>query len=202
MATLARKILESFEHSVTDNKSFVPEQTLPNILTHDCIAAALQAAGLSTGLAQIVHNKVLKTFAILIRISRLHYLDNLLAEGFSDADLPVHYFIADEPGAVRFIRNNYDEETGQTEWTAFRSWDENAVFDFFERQWQFLAPIFEPDVFEYRLHRDAILPFTWKGQLKEGGFGQVYQVIVHEHHLRMDQKVKKFGSRHLKSQEQ
>ena len=55
--------------------------------------------------------------------------------------------------------------------------------EFYEKQWEFIAPVFS----RMRAHRllddDTILPFTNSTLLGVGGFGRVYETIIHPQHL-------------------
>ena len=55
--------------------------------------------------------------------------------------------------------------------------------DFWEKQWEFLAPTFSNQQVHRSLDKEIILPFISKEYIDEGGFGDVYKIEVHPSHV-------------------
>ena len=54
---------------------------------------------------------------------------------------------------------------------------------FYDRQWEFITPIFTKQDYEYQFEVDHILPVTWKHpKVSRGGFSVVSQVEIHPAH--------------------
>lgn len=62
-------------------------------------------------------------------------------------------------------------------------WHQARIEKFCEAQWRFLAPVFSTKNFKHDLEPRRILPFIEKASsTKQGAFGKVFRVTVHEHH--------------------
>jgi hypothetical protein len=65
----------------------------------------------------------------------------------------------------------------------FSNWPFDDIHDFYETQWQFLAPVFTKEKYRHDLHRDCPLPCISKGAMvKDSHFSLVYEVEVHDDH--------------------
>ena len=63
-------------------------------------------------------------------------------------------------------------------------WEYGRRQDFYERQWTYLAQVFSTSKDNYDLHPMVILPFKSRdAEIKEGAFGHVFKVEIHEKHL-------------------
>lgn len=54
--------------------------------------------------------------------------------------------------------------------------------EFFEKQWEFVAPVFSKNILHRRLERQTILPFLDEEPLDQGGFGLVNRITIHGAH--------------------
>lgn len=61
-------------------------------------------------------------------------------------------------------------------------WKMSRVYEFYKKQWQFLSPVFKTSQSNYDLDEHAILPLNKRGSTKEGAFGVVYKVKIHDGH--------------------
>ncbi|KAF2009060.1 hypothetical protein BU24DRAFT_497614 [Aaosphaeria arxii CBS 175.79] len=66
-------------------------------------------------------------------------------------------------------------------------WSIQMIDRFYEMQWRFLSPIFDPSVFMYDLPNDCILPFISKKNVAETGDYAIQRVIVHPDHWTHDE---------------
>jgi hypothetical protein len=96
----------------------------------------------------------------------------------------------EEPLIVNFLRRDQLLRTRLDEKLP-RQVDELVVIlkskaiaeEFYEFQWQFLAPVFSELKVHRLLHEETILPFLAEEYLGQGGFGKVYRTRIHESHL-------------------
>ncbi|KAF4336071.1 kinase domain protein [Fusarium beomiforme] len=63
--------------------------------------------------------------------------------------------------------------------------DEDHIYDFCQKQWEFCAPVFDCKKDNHDLNESAILPFTEKHltTANEGAFGQVLKYTIHNRHI-------------------
>ncbi|KAK6352409.1 hypothetical protein TWF730_009236 [Orbilia blumenaviensis] len=57
--------------------------------------------------------------------------------------------------------------------------------EFYERQWEFVSPVWSKNAMHRELPSDVRLPFTKNERLGQGGFGVVYEITLHPQHQRM-----------------
>ncbi|KAI1175652.1 hypothetical protein F4777DRAFT_598394 [Nemania sp. FL0916] len=181
-------ILRLLVYSPLENKPFVPNGALEELITFDAVTSTLAAVGLTVGeqrcLARVIVEKGKRIFAILVFINQVSEIKTLFREGFTDEKLPVAYQAeGDDSWKVRSYLPNSDKLTQDQGWVFFQRWEKTTIFSFCERQWMFLSPIFRRDQFKYILHRNTILPFVSdKGQIKQSFFSMVFHVEVHAAH--------------------
>lgn len=184
-------ILRLLVYSPLENKSFVPNGALEELITFDTITSTLAAVGLPAAelllLARAIVERGRRVFAILVFINQVSDIKTLFKEGFTDEMLPVAYQAEGDSWQVRsYIPNSDNLDQGKV-WVFFQDWKKSTIFSFCERQWMFLSPVFSKDQFKYFLHRDAILPFvSAKGQTKQSYFSMVFHVKVHAAHQRFE----------------
>ncbi|KAI0104031.1 hypothetical protein GGR51DRAFT_240507 [Nemania sp. FL0031] len=182
-------ILRLLVYNPLENKQFVPNGALEELITFETITSTLATAGLSAGeqlfFADIIVEKGRRIFAILVFINQVNDIKTLFNEGFTDEMLPVAYQDEDDTWKVKSYLPNSDNLNQEKIWVFFQHWKKSTIFSFCERQWMFLSPVFIKEQFKYILHRDAILPFvSVKGQTKQSYFSMVFHVGVHATHQR------------------
>ncbi|TGJ75595.1 hypothetical protein E0Z10_g10979 [Xylaria hypoxylon] len=88
-------ILRLLVYSPLENKSFVPNGALDELITLDAVASTLASVGLSVGeqfcLARVIVEKGRRIFAILVFINQVSDISTFFREGFTDEMLPVAY---------------------------------------------------------------------------------------------------------------
>lgn len=127
-----------------------------------------------------------KILAILLLIEQPSKIRTFMEEGVCDADLPLVKGPRSNghPGSISLCRR----DDPLTPLQCFKSWRHSRIIKFEEWQWALLAPFFawgsRKNVPHYLLPPKTILPFTKFTKIKEsGGFGQVYEALIHhEHH--------------------
>jgi len=146
---------------------FVPEGCLQAILTADNVFREISNSNIEVRHREEVVQTILagarKTFAILVIIHQVPCItafmnrDQLLPSTIDDK-LPFSLSKLQE-----IMHHDADE--------------------FYEKQWEFIAPVFSRIRAHRLLDEDTILPFTHSTLLGVGGFGRVYETIIHPQHL-------------------
>lgn len=68
-------------------------------------------------------------------------------------------------------------------WFPSTLWSKLRKTEFLKKQWMLLAPVFPAGFVKLKLKQEHIFPFTFVDkETKEGTFGAVYQVTIHEAH--------------------
>ncbi|KAL9077707.1 MAG: hypothetical protein Q9161_000079 [Pseudevernia consocians] len=62
----------------------------------------------------------------------------------------------------------------------------DVASQFYELQWEFIAPFFREDRSHRLLHKDTIMPFVGRKKLADGGFGIVFRETMAEKHHGLD----------------
>lgn len=61
------------------------------------------------------------------------------------------------------------------------------IDDFYEKQWEFTAPVFSEKLIPRRLDSRTIMPFIEEDRIAKGGFGVVYKIKIHDEHCKFKQ---------------
>ncbi|XP_014559825.1 hypothetical protein COCVIDRAFT_90891 [Bipolaris victoriae FI3] len=143
---------------------FVPEGNMQGIITEDMIKISLgigtPASRKEGEMIEFIKKHAKKVFAIVVYMKGdcMEIMKSLKRKGIDDDSLPI----------------KDQRDLGRKEWAS----------DFFEKQWQFNAPVFSTTEFNHDLEESHILPFIAKNvDSKRGSFGVVSQYVVHRNHL-------------------
>jgi hypothetical protein len=151
-----------------EKNRFIPLNKLRRLFTKDKILALLKQNDVEiylwTEATNAVMNNGLRLFATLASIRSIKLITRFLAtDSFSgsqfDSKLPLS-----ESDLSKILR------------------DSNVCIQFFERQWRFLAPVFQEDQAYRELEDWTILPFLGRKRIASGGFAVVYKVTVDASH--------------------
>ncbi|KAL7756145.1 hypothetical protein ACKLNR_013138 [Fusarium oxysporum f. sp. zingiberi] len=116
-------------------------------------------------------------FLILARADMLDRIGEFLSNDFSDHHLPIE---------VLWTREGYKlKRAKDSDWTTapFGAGIHYRDVDYFtQKQWPFLAPIFERE-FEYVLQQGIPLPLVEKGNAIVSGFSSVSKIKMHHAHV-------------------
>lgn len=183
--TLSDQIIYDYAISKFDSeeKHFLPAGTLEKLVTKAAILKELhneeeeQASSADhtppevpeiEEITEFIDQKAKKLFAISIVSSLrgedlLNAMFDLKEVGFTDASLPIEKALLDK---------HYND-----------AWSRTRIHNFCQEQWKFLAPEFSLQSPNFDLKVGHILPFISKSSTpKEGAFGQVFKVEIHEAH--------------------
>ena len=173
MESLRDRIVALRRETSDRRLSFVPEGTLENIMSTESIRAELRRSGAriyeEPETIEIIRQGGIKTFAILVYIYKADRVAN-------------------------FIENEQLQKDGIDSKLPYSSRADlkrmlplgNDAAEFFEKQWEFTAPVFRRRAGHRCLYEETIFPFLESERLGEGGFGIVYKEKLHESHIMAD----------------
>lgn len=166
MAAALRRDIHQLRCQNIDSRSFVPDVALERCATYDKILEAVKDCGLEAfqiyETASAVFAGSRKVFAVLLLI---HH------EGL------IQRFICND----QFRPKELDSKLPFS-LSTLKDIIPTAASQFYEKQWEFTAPIFTKYTTHRILDKDIILPFVGSEKLAEGGFGRVYRTIIHSDH--------------------
>jgi hypothetical protein len=167
---------------------FLPQGELDELITEEAILITFQDdQGIDPvdDLVTFIQQKARRVFAIIIDIKfeNPYYAMSLFKDNnFCDADLPITRIPEDMQCLPnREVRHEFFtfEKNTKDPW-----WDKSSIGDFYQRQWDFIAPVFSTSVKHHTFSEDAIIPFIEKpATFAEGSFGKVTQFKVHPKHI-------------------
>ncbi|KAH5159568.1 hypothetical protein HBH69_056940 [Parastagonospora nodorum] len=157
-----------------ERKRWVPESRLTQLLTKDAVYTVLAASSIQKyRLEDIVRDVVRsgkKTLAILILLDRPELIVCLIED-----DQLQHKIHVDSklPYTLEKLTSLFNHD-------AFAN-------KFYDKQWEFTAPVFSGSIVPRVLHDDVILPFIAEEPLESGigGFGTVYVTTIEPSHQRL-----------------
>lgn len=149
-----------------DTQKFVPEGDLQDLLSEDVIARSIRSCDIDFYKhAETIHtikNGARKIFAILVLLNQ-------------------------EVAITKFIENDQLQCSQLDSKLPFplsilESMEFDGAQDFYERQWEFVSPIFSDLATHRVLDNNIRLPIMESKYLGEGGFGRVFKIVIHRHH--------------------
>lgn len=179
---LYRQIHQTIITNEFDHKDFIPEGLIDHIINPESVRSLLASIAPDRNVRETLINFILdkerpavKALAICL-LSNLKdkalctSLENFIRVDLKDINLPIteedkdRYYIFD-------INANPSVETG--------------LDTFLDKQWLFLAPVFNEEELELSLSKKHPLPFISVARNQAtGGFGMVHKVTVHGNHVR------------------
>lgn len=182
---LSDQILDKYVKSKFDPeaKQFLPEGCIDELVTLEAIIKELdekdqlkpgdldlQEGSVKKNVIDFVRGKAKKVFAITV------------VSGLRGQELKRAMF---QFWGINFTDNSLPVKEGNL--ACFRDtatlWSRVRIHHFCREQWRFLAPVFSQQNFKVDLEPEHILPFIEKDNLvKEGAFGQVFQIEIHSAH--------------------
>ncbi|KAF2809121.1 kinase-like protein [Mytilinidion resinicola] len=151
-----------------DSKYFVPHQNLYKLLTRSAILTALIVGSVAPShRLDAIADRILfgarRVFAILVVLG------------------------GQEKEILRFIEKDNFQESQIDHRLPLSEGDLRAILPsiaapFYEKQWEFAAPVFTREVEHRLLDLSNILPFVEKKYIDRGGFAEVYRIALHPGH--------------------
>lgn len=151
-----------------ESRYYVPEITLYNTLSESTIRQVLQQCSNVQvqeweEMAKVIFNGARKILGILLIIGHVGYIKDFISSDQYQQSQLDH-------------RLPFELEKLQT-------WLKPAHARlFFDRQWEFISPVFSESVLRRQLDDHTILPFTNDSYRDKGGFGMVYDIELDPEH--------------------
>lgn len=152
--------------------SFVPEGALDDVITTENIRLTLRDSNAprdrEVECIRWIEQGGKKTFAILVLIQRARNIVKFIErEQLQSDSLDSKLPYGSKADVEKFLLKSDAE-------------------DFFERQWEFVSPIFRHKACHRSLHGRTILPFLETKILGGGSFGTIYLETLHRNHSPFD----------------
>lgn len=195
LCSLLEQINKCSIESTFDHKKFVPQDCVDKLVNSPNVEEAFdkclkEQRNLIPDLTKFITRHAPRCFLILSRLGKLRYIIDFFGEPnkhkITNRHLPI--FINEEDDEVRsqaveedrnIVFPNPLEVFRHGEWAKERG----DIYEFCNHQWAFVAPIFQPNRYDYgRFDHNCSLPFTYKGKEKGGGFSRVYEIQVRPAH--------------------
>ncbi|KAF5555909.1 serine threonine kinase [Fusarium mexicanum] len=179
------RLMDECENAENENSSdevFIPTTTIELLTSEECVSDILKERNCPNpdALKKRIYDEKCPAkiiFLILARAGKLDRTGQFLSNGFSDHHLPID---------LRWTREGYKFKSAKdSKWTTApfgAGIDYNDVDYFIQKQWPFLAPIFEKR-FEYVLQQKVPLPLVKKGTPIVSGFSSVSKIEMHPAHV-------------------
>ncbi|KAF5715958.1 serine threonine kinase [Fusarium mundagurra] len=173
---------ENAEKGNSSDEVFIPTTTIELLTSEDCVSDILKERNCPNqdALKKRIYDEKFPAkiiFLILARAGKLDRIGQFLSNGFSDHHLPIE---------LLWTREGYKFKSAKDpNWTTApfgAGIDYNDVDYFIQKQWPFLAPIFERE-FEYVLQPRIPLPLVKKGIPIVSGFSSVSEIEMHPAHV-------------------
>ncbi len=149
-----------------DFRPFVPQNDLYRLLTLPVVSSTLKNSGVDksrlSDLAQSVYQGARKVFAVLVILKQVQYtLDLVGHDQFRDLDQQLPF---DQDEIQRKVVQG------------------SIASDFYDQQWQFLAPVFSKRLLPHELVIRTPLPITERVKIGSGSFEEAYKIRIHTSH--------------------
>ncbi|KAI0142501.1 HET-domain-containing protein [Hypoxylon sp. NC0597] len=169
------------------NNRFLPANHIERLTTRQNIEIVLTAYGvpLSDSLVNFIQGKATRVFLVLVYIQDVRSILDFKSHGFCDEHLPI-FLGRSESTRNRRIVQSLDEDSRQPRpqhWGCFSNWEIRDLEYFTDKQWYFLAPVFQDQNFHQRLDSRRPLPFIDVNEHSQGRFSTVHRVDIPGMHL-------------------
>ena len=165
---------------------FLPQGQLNRLITRDSIldAVEIEEDEVEEGdelLVKFVLQEAKKLFAILVttRHPKLQEAISLFQKhNFDDTKLPIKFWTGQ---MFNDAKHPFFEMQGARK---KKVWDKSLIYDFQEKQWEFLAPVLSTEETYHCYGNHVIMPFVAQiASFAEGSFGVVSKYEIHEDHM-------------------
>jgi hypothetical protein len=173
---------------------FLPRGQLDQLVTRNSILEAMdikeqEVEEEDETLVVFVLQRAKKLFAILVTIrhNRLQDAISLFEKhNFDDSKLPVEIWTAEMflDSQQNGTQHPFFEMQGVGKRKRDMVWDKSFIYDFQDKQWEFLAPIISTEEMNNCYGNKVIMPFVAQhASLAEGSFGVVSKYEIHKEHI-------------------
>jgi hypothetical protein len=172
-----RDTINALRRENFEGKSYIPETLLYNVLSEDIVYQVLQSC------TNILPQQ-LGDVAEVVTIGARKILAILILDGH--VDYIISFISADQYQESK-LDHRLPFDLSNLKGLLHRSPVHGKLF--FDRQWEFLSPMFSESVLRRQLDKHTILPITSENYISKGSFGTVWEI-----HL--DQERNMFGIEH------
>lgn len=166
LAQLRRHIL-SLRVKNVEFKHFVPEERLASVVTREWIAQIVSQIVPQESKNEVITfvvNGARKVFSILVLIDYVCHISRFITRDQMqrrpiDSLLPLH---------AKALLDTLDDEV--------------VVDQFYEKQWEFCAPVFSKEIMPRALEIPTVLPYLSDAPLASGAYGNVHKITTHHCH--------------------
>ncbi|KAF5556947.1 serine threonine kinase [Fusarium mexicanum] len=180
---LRNNIRRSLQKSVISETCFLPESDIQDLVTPDKIKILLPNA--RPELVDFICSDAKKLFLT----TSLHHgnLQDILGtfkdHGMTDEHLPIRDLTSEDKYCEVHTEGLQRVCSHEKALEAFHRWDAHDVWNFYNDQWMFCAPILSMECSSQEFHPKHILPFIEKGTTqKDGHFSTVFEAVIHPGH--------------------
>ncbi|KAF5584629.1 serine threonine kinase [Fusarium subglutinans] len=180
---LRNNIRRSLQNSVISETCFLPESDIQGLVTPDKVKLLLPNA--KPELVDFICNDAKKLFLT----ASLHHgnLQDIMGtfkdHGMTDEHLPIRDLTSEDKYCEVHTEGLQRVCSHEKALEAFHRWDAHDVWNFYNDQWMFCAPMLSMECSSQEFHPKHILPFIEKGKTqKDGHFSTVFEAVIHPGH--------------------
>ncbi|KAF5667402.1 serine threonine kinase [Fusarium denticulatum] len=180
---LRNTIRHSLQNSVINETCFLPESDINNLVTSDKTKLLLPNA--KPELIDFICKDAKKLFLIasLYHGNLQGIMGTFRHHGMTDKYLPIRDLTSEDRYCDVHTEGLQRVCSHEKALEAFHGWDAHDVWNFYNDQWKFCAPILNMECSSQEFHPKHILPFIQKGTTqKDGHFSTVVEAVIHPSH--------------------
>ena len=164
VAQLRRQIL-TLRVQNSEFRHFVPEEKLASVVTKERvtqIVSQLVPLESKDEVIRFIINGARKVFSILILVDYVGHISQFITRDQMQRR-PIDNLLPLRTNALRNTLN-----------------DEIVVTQFYEKQWEFCAPVFFREIMPRALEVPTILPYLSDISIASGSYGTIYKINIHD----------------------
>lgn len=191
-----------YEWPEGEGRYFLPADAMEKFITIESIETELERSHASLLPSHTRHQVAVKIlsvasrlFCILVLVQKAHFVCDFLRGDIDDNDLP---FGRDDKARKRRRPGNFrlcSKLLPNKPLECMSQWRSKWIKDFSREQWSVMTPHFRngSSVQHYVFDDNSVFPFTRdeeRNDVKEGGFGTVWEIEIHPAHHSFHSKVR------------
>ncbi|RKL32586.1 hypothetical protein BFJ72_g10529 [Fusarium proliferatum] len=180
---LRNTIRHSLQNSVINETTFLPESEIKSLVAPDKIKLLLPNA--KPELVDFICKDAKKLFltASLHHGNLQDIMGTFKGHGMTDKYLPIRDLTSEDRYCDVHTEGLQRVCSHEKALEAFHRWDAHDVWNFYNDQWKFCAPMLNMECISQEFHPKHILPFIEKGTTqKDGHFSTVFEAVIHPSH--------------------